>query len=280
MQNPSTPPPGAFDFEGQPVVTNARAAEIFGVDTREVTQNIKTNPEKFDRFSRRYAFELTEDEARALQSAGLIPRPGRGGARARPWLLTRKGVMRLATVMRSPRATEAVDILIDVFDEVAEQVMQGRHSVTIAQPSRLLPPAGDDGRSAGFRRKLLDRLEDLLDTVIDRREQVTFRDAIQEASRDTYNALTAILQKGSLQNERTAAETAEILERVRDIFERRMSDLEDAAQAREAKAIQIARDKLDLIERSLDLSRQLEPSAVAEVGALFRKVLPGPDRQD
>lgn len=271
--------PRAFTFDGQSVITNTRAAEVFDVETRLVTQAIKTNPEKFDHFSRRYAFELTPAEAESLRSAALISNAGRGGSRASPWLLTRKGVLRLATILKTPKAVEAVDTLIDVFDEVAEQVLRGQTSVTVSQPARLIAADSDERAEAeGFRRRLRARLEDLMDTVIDRQDHLTVRDAIAATSADTYSALRAFLEKGALQNERTAAETQEILERIRDLFERRMSDLQDAAIARERAAVQIAREKIDLIERSLDLSRRLEPGTIAEIAAAFLPALNPPDR--
>lgn len=275
-ENSDLPPP-AFHFEGQVVVTNARAAEIFDVETREVTQNIKTNPEKFDHFSRRYAFELTPDQTESLRSAGLIPKRGRGGSSAMPWLLTRKGVFRLATIMKSERAIQAVDVFVDVFDEIAEQITRGQTTVEISAPSRIVALPEEAAETQGFRRRLRARLEDLMDTVISRDDHLTVRDALAETSRDTYNAMTAFLEKGALQNEKTAAETAEVLERVRDLFERRMSDLQDAALERERAAVQIAKEKIELIQTSLELSKQLEPSAMVEITSTFSEALPKPE---
>lgn len=53
-----------------------------------------------------------------LRSLGVISKPGRGGARALPWVITRKGTIRLATIMKVPTALEAADVFVDVFDEV------------------------------------------------------------------------------------------------------------------------------------------------------------------
>lgn len=257
--------PKAFEFEGIPVLTNVRAAEIFEVETREVTQNLKTNPEKFDHYSRRYAFELTSDEAKSLRSAGLIPNLGRGGSRALPWLLTRKGVLRLATIMRAPKAIEAVDIFIDVFDEVAQQLTVGQTTVEIAAPSRVVL----DQDTETFRQKLFAKMQDLLDTVIIREDETTIRDAIEESSRETLGAVQAYLAKGRIQNDKTAAETKEILARVSDIIERRASDLRSAALEQERAAIQIARDKLELLRDMIAMSRDLEPSVLAQINQEF-----------
>jgi len=69
-------------------------AESFGVETREVVQAVKRNPEKFTSI---HAFELTPEEQAFLTSQGVISKPGRGGGRALVWVLTQKGVVRLAT---------------------------------------------------------------------------------------------------------------------------------------------------------------------------------------
>jgi hypothetical protein len=178
--------------------------------------------------------------------------------------------------MRSPRAIEAVDIFIDVFDEVAEQLVRGQALVTVSAPGRVVP--GPEDTSASLRRRIRASIEDLLDTVLDRSDHTTVRDAIVESARETSSALTAMLKKGALQNDKTAAESSEILERVRDLFERRMSDLQDAAVARERAAVQVAREKLELIERLLEMDRRLEPSAMAEITAAFRAPSALPER--
>ncbi len=52
-----------------------------------------------------------------LRSPGVISKLGRGGIRALPWVVTRKGAIPLATIMKVPTAIEAADVFVDVFDE-------------------------------------------------------------------------------------------------------------------------------------------------------------------
>ncbi len=104
----------------------ADVAEIFNVETREIVQNIKRNNEGFRPiFPERYAFQINKQELAHLRSLGVISKPGRGGARALPWVVTRKGAIRLATIMKVPTAMDAADVFVDVFDEVLGQVFQG-----------------------------------------------------------------------------------------------------------------------------------------------------------
>lgn len=102
----------------------ADVALIFDVETREIVQNIKSNP---DLFPERYAFELEDAEIERLRSAGLISKPGRGGSRALPWVVTR-----LTTIMRNPRAIQAADI----FDTIVEQLQSGSRQVSIVDRER------------------------------------------------------------------------------------------------------------------------------------------------
>jgi hypothetical protein len=53
----------------QPVLLDADVAELYGVETREVNQAVKNNPEKFPEY---YMFELTPSEFRDLKSKILI----------------------------------------------------------------------------------------------------------------------------------------------------------------------------------------------------------------
>ena len=126
-----------IELRGELVMLAPDVAKAFGVETRQVVQNIKANPIKLPR---RYAFELTEREVERLRSSGMIPKAGRGGSCALPWALTQKGVIRLATIMESPKALEATDLVIDIFTEVIVQVIEGKQAVTLSNPSRLAGP--------------------------------------------------------------------------------------------------------------------------------------------
>jgi len=81
-------PPSVFELRGYHVMLAAKVAEVFEVETRQIVQNIKKNNKKDPPlFPERYAFEITKQEH--LKSLGVIPKPGRGGSRALPWVITR-----------------------------------------------------------------------------------------------------------------------------------------------------------------------------------------------
>ena len=87
-------PPSVFGLRGYHVMLAAKVAEVFEVETRQIVQNIKKNNKKDPPlFPERYAFEITKQEREHLRSLGVIPKPGRGGSRALPWVVTRKGTI-------------------------------------------------------------------------------------------------------------------------------------------------------------------------------------------
>lgn len=261
----------AFTLRGEPVMLAPDVALIFEVEPREIVQNITRNP---DIFPERYAFQLTRDEVEGLRSAGVISKPGRGGSRALPWAVTRKGAMRLATIMKTPRAIQATDIFIDVFDEILRQVQAGAGQLTIANPTRLIETEADRRMIANLRQQLSDAVGGLLDTVVDAKAKTTVADELRAVSAEAVGHLKAWLQSNSVANEKIRAETLLILEQAQDLYERRQADMEDRALERVFRRIAAVREVMTLY-------RDLEPSALVDLTRSFAAPLPAlPDRKD
>lgn len=256
----------AFPLRGEWVMLASEVALIFEVGTREIVQNIKNNP---DIFPDRYAFELARGEVESLRSAGLIPKPGRGGSRALPWAVTRKGTLRLATIMKSPRAIEATDIFIDIFDEVLRQVQAGRGQVTIETPSTLIETDADRELIHTVRTQLSDAVTRLLDTVVEPGGEVTVADELREVSGGAISHVKAWLNGKSVSNEKIEAETVLIIEQAQDMYERRQADLAEQALDRERKALENLRLGIDAVRELVSLYRELEPSALVDLTRRF-----------
>jgi hypothetical protein len=263
----------AFSLRGQPVMLVADVALIFGVQTREIVQNIKANP---DIFPERYAFELTQSELENLRSAGLISKPGRGGSRATPWAVTRKGALRLATIMKSRRAIQATDIFIDVFDEVLRQVQSGHGQVTISNPSRLIEAGSDRSLIDKVRLQLSDAVGRLLNTVIEPGSQTTVADELRSVAAEAVNHVKAWLKGKSVANDKIEAETLLIIEQAQDMYQRRQADLAEKALDRERKALENLRLRIEAAAQVIALYRQLEPSALVDLTHGFAAPLPAP----
>ncbi len=250
----------------EPVMLASRVAQAFEVETREIIQAIKRNPTKFNE---NHAFELTADDVAALTSQGVISKPGRGGSRARPWVVTHKGVVRLATVMNSSAAVAATDRIIDVFIQVQTQLAQGRTDLIISNSSQILPDPDAVNRHASFRDKLYKALEGLLGTIIDRETKTTVRDQLEDTGDSALNYLKSHLRKQGLENEKVTAETLHILEKVRELRARTEADIRKSTAETEKIVLENLDKKIGIVERLLLMADKIEPNAVVSLVAQF-----------
>jgi len=256
-------PPNVFELRGYHVMLAAKVAEVFEVETRQIVQNIKKNNKKDPPlFPERYAFEITKQEHEHLRSLGVIPKPGRGGSRALPWVVTRKGAIRLATIMDVPKAVEAADVFVDVFDEVIVQLYQGQDVIEISNPSRLAPDTKDVEQIRKLRGKIAKSVDNLLNTVVDSEQKTTVQDELSEVAKGAVSHVKEWLRSRHVTNEKIEAETLLIIEQARDMYERRQSELANAALDRERRVLENVEKKIGIVEKLLKMYDRLEPNAV------------------
>lgn len=100
----------------QDVLLDFSVAELYGVETREVNQAVKNNP---DKFPKGYVFEIDKTEFENLQSkfliANLSPK-----TRVLPKAFTEKGLYMLATILKSERAAQTTIAIIEAFAKLRE----------------------------------------------------------------------------------------------------------------------------------------------------------------
>jgi hypothetical protein len=97
-----------FVVRERQVMLDEELADLYGVETRVLIQQVKRNAK---RFPADFMFQLTKAEAEALRSQIVISDEGRGGRRYAPYVFTEQGVAMLSGVLRSDRAI-AVNIEI------------------------------------------------------------------------------------------------------------------------------------------------------------------------
>lgn len=265
---PKEPMNGPISIREHDVLTAARVAELYGVETREVVQAIKRNPEKF---SNQHAFQLSNDETEQLRSQGVIPKLGRGGSRENPWVLTQKGSIALATVLKSPQAVRATDQIVDLFIEVVTQLRAGRAEISVSNPAQYLPPDSADWeqRLKEVRVRALDLMKDLLGTVIDEKEQTTVADELSSLATTMWSDLKARFETEQFKNKKLHAEALKIAEETRDIYERRQAHLKRSKADTERVMLENMKLKLDLVDQTLAMLDKLEPSALVNLMPRF-----------
>ena len=100
----------------QDVIADADVAELYGVETKEVNQAVRNNP---DKFPDDYMFELTKRELGTLRSKILTTNVS-NKSRSATKVFTEKGLYMLATILKSEKATEATFAIIETFAKVRE----------------------------------------------------------------------------------------------------------------------------------------------------------------
>ena len=112
-----------YEIRGQRVMLDFDLAEMYGVETRRLNEQVKRN---IERFPEDFMFQLTKGEHEILksqiatsnlsenqnvavsisQTATSKPKERRGGKQKRPYAFTENGVAMLSSVLRSPLAIQ------------------------------------------------------------------------------------------------------------------------------------------------------------------------------
>jgi hypothetical protein len=177
---------------GDNVVLDDAIATLFGVETRQLNEQVRRNASRFDG----YAFQLTQDEAISLMSRNATS--SWGGRRKTPWVFTEPGVVMAATVLKSDQAIAAMKLVIEVFVATRRRASDAT-SASLSTVSRSLVP------------KLNEALAAVLDSVVDRNRRTTVRDEAQDLLNRSIEHLKDRLSRAGLENEALAARAAKLL---------------------------------------------------------------------
>ena len=117
---------------GQHALLDRDVAELYGVETKRINEAVRNNP---DKFPPRCIIYLDEEESAVLRSkiSTLEPSQGKGHySKYNFKAFTERGLYMLATVLKSPRATQTTLAIIDTFVEVREmaRTMEALQNVT------------------------------------------------------------------------------------------------------------------------------------------------------
>jgi hypothetical protein len=108
-------------LRGQRVMLDADLAEVYGVTTKRLNEQVKRNRK---RFPEDFMFQLTEAEAHALRSQFATTRQ-HGGRRTLPYAFTEHGAVMLASVLSTPTAVKVSVLVVRAFIRLRE--LAGAH---------------------------------------------------------------------------------------------------------------------------------------------------------
>ena len=100
----------------QQVILDADVAELYGVQTKEINQAVKNNP---DKFPDGYIWEITDVEKQELvKNFDRFNRQKHSSVTPRAF--TEKGLYMLATILKSPKAVETTIAIVEAYAKLKE----------------------------------------------------------------------------------------------------------------------------------------------------------------
>lgn len=102
----------------EPMLLDRDVAALYGVQTKEINQAVRNNP---DKFPEGYVFSLTKDECDDLRSKFLTANIS-SKSRVPPRVFSEKGLYMLATILKGERAVQATLSIIETFANVRSMV--------------------------------------------------------------------------------------------------------------------------------------------------------------
>lgn len=104
-------------LRGKQVMLDRGLAELYHVETKRLNEQVKRN---LDRFPDDFMFQLDEVELQNWKSQFATSNKEIMGMRKSPYAFTEEGIYMLATVLRSPVATETSISIIRTFKKLRE----------------------------------------------------------------------------------------------------------------------------------------------------------------
>ena len=105
-----------LNIKGQDVILDKDVAVLYGVETKEINQAVKNNPDKFPEdyvvaISSEEKSELVKnfDRFSSLKHSTVLPSA-----------FTEKGLYMLATILKSPNATQTTIAIVETFAKIRE----------------------------------------------------------------------------------------------------------------------------------------------------------------
>ena len=112
-------------LRGEPVLLDRDVARLYGVETREINQALKNNPSKFPA---NYTYTLNNQEVAEMRSKILtssqevadneVVSSFHVKSHYNPTAFTEKGLYMMATILKSPQATQTTIAIIETFTKV------------------------------------------------------------------------------------------------------------------------------------------------------------------
>lgn len=112
-----------YFIRGQKVMMDSDLAEMYGVQTKRLKEQVKRN---IDRFPEDFMFELTAQEAEELSRSQYATLKRGYNIKYLPYAFTEHGVLMLSSVLRSEQATAVNIRIMRVYSKMKELLMMNK----------------------------------------------------------------------------------------------------------------------------------------------------------
>ena len=107
-------------IRGQKVILDSDLAELYGVETRRLNEQVRRNIHKFPED---FMFQITKEEFSNLKSQIATSRSGWGGRRKSPLVFSEHGALQAANVLNSPQANKMSVFIVRTFVKLREMAL-------------------------------------------------------------------------------------------------------------------------------------------------------------
>lgn len=104
-----------YYIRGQKVMLDSDLAELYGVETRRLNEQVARNA---DRFPEDFMFRLNENEFESLMSQFATSK--RGGRRKLPYMFSEHGVLMLSSILNSKQAIQVNIQVMRIFTRIRQ----------------------------------------------------------------------------------------------------------------------------------------------------------------
>lgn len=117
-----------YEIRGQQVMFDFDLAELYGVETKRLKEQVRRN---IERFPEDFMFELTKEEAEFSRSQIATLKTGSGSnIKYTPFAFTQNGVAMLSSVLRSPAAIQVNINIVRAFTKMRQYILSNKASDT------------------------------------------------------------------------------------------------------------------------------------------------------
>ena len=110
-------------IRGQKVMLDFDLAEMYGVETKRLKEQVKRN---IERFPEDFMFEMTDKELTNWRSQNFTSNSLKMGLRYKPFCFTEHGVLMLSSVLRSERAVQVNIQIMRVYSKMKELLLMNK----------------------------------------------------------------------------------------------------------------------------------------------------------